>query len=68
MNEKFRKWLDGDIDVMENITDAALVPDASREELKQHRKRLREQIWELPGTGRVIGAVPNAGLHGSFIR
>ena len=36
MNEKFRKWLDGDIDVMENITDAALVPDASREELKQH--------------------------------
>ena len=25
MNEKFRKWLDGDIDVMENITDAALV-------------------------------------------
>ncbi len=56
MNDKFRKWLGGDIDVMENITEVALVPDASREELKRHRKRLREQIWELPGTGRVIGA------------
>ena len=44
MNDKFRKWLDGDIDVMENITEAALVPDEAG------------------------SSVPNAGLHGSFIR
>ena len=56
MTEKFRKWLDGDIDVMENITETAIQHDASREEIKRQEKRLRESIWELPGTGRIVGA------------
>ena len=65
MNEKFRKWLDGDIDVMENITETALEHDASREELKQLRKRLRENIWNF--RAQAGSSVPSAGLHRSYI-
>lgn len=46
MKQWFLRWLDGDLDVMEGITDAAEVPDSSREELKYQREQFREEIYE----------------------
>lgn len=44
MNERFRKWLYGDEDPTENITDIAEVRDQPREELKALRHRTDEEI------------------------
>ncbi len=46
MREWFRKWLDGGVDVMQDITDAAEVPDKTREQLKEQKKEIRERIYE----------------------
>ncbi len=46
MKEWFNHWLDGDLDVMENILDAAEVPDRPREELKEQNRRFRDEVYQ----------------------
>ena len=56
MKEWFNHWLDGDIDVMENILDASEVPDRPREEIKEQNRRFREEVYERTGTNGVMEA------------
>ena len=48
MKERFWKWFDGDLDVMEHILDHAEVPDAPRETLKKQEQQLDRELDELP--------------------
>ncbi len=54
MNDKFRKWFEGDTDVFENILDAAQVHDPGRDELKSRQKLLHQRALRQKGTSRII--------------
>ena len=56
MNEKFRKWLDGEIDVLEDITRTTHEHDAGRVELKKQREERAERILESSGSKQLIQA------------
>ena len=62
MKSLFLRWLDGDVDVMEGITDAAEVHDSTREELKKQRKEFNEEIYERTHTEALIQA-KRKGFH-----
>ena len=44
MNEKFRRWLDGETDVMADMLEADERPDTSREEIKRTVRRIRRRV------------------------
>ncbi len=46
MKEWFTRWLEGDIELLENVSDAEEIPDSPREELKKQKKEFRRQIYE----------------------
>jgi len=50
MKDKVRKWLYGDWDVLENITDTVEEHDAPREVIKEDRHRVDREIEEKPVT------------------
>ena len=54
MREWFEHWLSGDVDVMENIMDAAEVPDIPREIIKEQKKRFREEVYGRQHTKEAI--------------
>ena len=56
MKEWIRKWLNGDLDLLENVTDAAEVPDSTREELKEQKKEFRQRLYEKTNTDAAIQA------------
>ncbi len=46
MKERLKKWLEGDIELLNNVSDAAEIPDSPREELKKQRKEIKRQVRE----------------------
>lgn len=54
MNEKFRKWLDGDIDIMEDITRTTNKRDLTRDELKKQKKEIDEIILSRTESQEII--------------
>lgn len=62
MSEGFRKWLDGETDVMAHILDAAKGRDLSREELRALEREAERRIGALPQTRRVVSAERRAFL------
>lgn len=54
MNEKFRKWLDGDIDIMEDITRTTNKRDLNRDELKKQKKEIDEIILRRSESQEII--------------
>ena len=40
----FMRWMDGEVDLMENIYDVREEPDRSREEFKRERREKNEKI------------------------
>ncbi len=54
MKEKFRKWLAGETDPLENADLAVEAYDASREEIKAREKRTRALIDQSPGTTTAV--------------
>ena len=44
MKKTFRRWIDGDIDLMENITRTAHEHDMDRDEIKKRNKQVSEII------------------------
>ncbi len=42
--ELFNKWLDGDLDLLEHITDTDEQPELSREKLKEEKSKLKRRI------------------------
>lgn len=53
MKELFFRWLSGDMELLEDISDAAEIPDSSREDLKKQKK---ENRLKIQGTESVIRA------------
>ena len=53
MSSFFDRWLNGDIDVMEDILDTAEVPDSSREDMKTKEREVRKDLRTRPGMTRV---------------
>jgi len=56
MKSKFRAWLEGDIDVMEHITDTTHSSDLDRAQLKAIEKETVKKIDKSPEAIRVIEA------------
>jgi len=56
LKEWFSRWLYGDDELLEGISDAAPVPDSSREDLKKKRRESRRSKLELDNAGSVIRA------------
>ena len=44
MKELIKRWLNGDLELLEDISDAAEIPDSSREELKKQKKEVLERL------------------------
>jgi len=56
MKDKFKKWLYGDEDLLENISDTVEEHDAPREVLKEEKRRLDSDIVRHPVTKSIEGA------------
>ena len=56
MNERFRKWLDGDSDIMDHVLDLNETSDESREEQKKDMNRIRLRIDRSSGARAVARA------------
>ena len=56
MKEWIIRWLNGDIELLENVQDAAEIPDSPREELKMKRKETRRQLYSKAGMDNIIRA------------
>ena len=56
MKEWIRKWLNGDLDMLEHVTDAAEVPDSTREQIKEQKKRFRQKLYDQANTDAAIQA------------
>ncbi len=62
MNEKFRRWLDGETDVMADMLEADERPDTSREEIKRTVRRIRRRVDRSEKTQALLRA-ENAGFQ-----
>ncbi len=56
MKEWFDRWLNGDRELLEDVSEGATIPDSPREELKKQRMEFRRRIVERASTGRNIRA------------
>lgn len=56
MKEWLKKWLNGDMELLEDVSKAAEVPDSPREDLKKQREETRIKIYENAGTDTFIRA------------
>lgn len=56
MNERFRRWLDGEVDIMENITRTATVHDPDRGEIKKQNEEISKKIRGKAETPKIIHA------------
>ena len=56
MNEKFRRWLDSDADLLQSIADGEETPYSSREELKKEVRRMNRRVGQLSRGQRLIRA------------
>ncbi len=56
MNEKFRKWLDGETDILRDITRTTHEHDMDRDELKKQKKEISELIGLREDTQSIISA------------
>ena len=54
MKKTFRRWLDGDIDLMENITRTAHEHDMDRDEIKKRKKAVSEIIRQREDSQSII--------------
>ncbi len=55
IGKAFQRWLDGDVNFLEHMTDTAHVPDSQREELKAGRRQLQHEIRHR-GSHRLLRA------------
>ena len=62
MKEKFLAWLDGDLDLLIDVADAAEEYDAPREAIKEMRRERRERIHESE-RGRAIRHAERRGFY-----
>jgi len=51
----FMRWMDGEVDLMENIYDVREEPDRSREEFKRERREKNEKIMMSARTQKIAG-------------
>ena len=65
MNEKFRRWLCGDTDVLENITDTTEIPDAPRERIKEIVQTARRTVLKAPEAQRTM-LLERKGFHAAY--
>ncbi len=56
MKEWFTRWLNGDLELLEHVSDASEIPDSPREELKTKRKEFRQRIYDRPDMDSIIRA------------
>ena len=56
MNEKFRRWLDGEYDLLENAGDTDEKPYSSREEIKEGIRKINRKAGETDRSLRVARA------------
>ncbi len=56
MKEWFMRWLNGDLELLQNVSDAAEVPDSPREELKKQKTEFRQRIYERTSFDTIIRA------------
>ncbi len=56
MNDRFRKWLSGELDLMEGIEDAAEERDSRREEIKRSERQMIEELGQTRRAQSVIRA------------
>ena len=54
MKKTFRRWIDGDIDLMENITRTAHEHDMDRDEIKKRKKQVSEIIRQREDSQSII--------------
>ena len=54
LNNKLIQWLDGDLDPMEDILDETKKPDITREQFKQRKRELKEQVNDNKKAQEVI--------------
>ena len=62
MKEKFRRWFDGESDIMLDILDADERPDTSREEIKKTVRRIRRRA-NLSERGQALLRAENVGFR-----
>lgn len=62
MKKTFRRWIDGDIDLMENITRTAHEHDMDRDEIKKRNKQVSEIIRQREDSQSIILA-EEKGFH-----
>ena len=56
LKDKFLHWLNGDTDIMDHILDSALVPDLSRESIKEQEQVRRQEFAGRTRTKDVVRA------------
>ncbi len=56
MKEKIKRWLNGEVELLEDISNAAEIPDSPRDEIKKQQKEFRRKIYERAGTDKIIRA------------
>ncbi len=56
MNEKFRKWLEGEGDLLEHVSDTEEKPYSSREEIKHEVKRINDRVGVMSQGRHLIRA------------
>ena len=66
IKEYFNHWLDGEVDLMEHVGDAAEVPDAPRKELKALAKERRRAIDDRAST-KGIFEMQKKGFYAAYI-
>ncbi len=65
MNEKFRRWLDGETDVMEHILDSFDEPYSSREEVKRRIRGINRKLGRSEGIRR-LARVERKGFYAAY--
>ena len=65
MNEKFRRWLDGETDVMEHILDSFDEPYSSREEVKRRIRGINRRLGRSEGIRR-LARVERKGFYAAY--